>query len=87
MNRLRRKALSEIIEKIEGLDALREEIANELRAVANEEEDAITNMPDSIQESERGQQMREALDNLDLALEMLEEIDTESMVDYIQDSM
>lgn len=87
MNRLRRKALSEIIEKIEGLDALREEIANELRAVANEEEDAITNMPDSIQESERGQQMREALGNLDSALEMLEEIDTESMVDYIQDSM
>ena len=58
MNKSRRKELSRIAEE---LDNLRED----LDAVASEERDAYDNLPESLQESDRGCAMEEAADELD----------------------
>ena len=58
MNRARRKKLGEIIDQLEYL-------REDLDAVASEERDAYENLPESLQESDRGCAMEEAADELD----------------------
>lgn len=53
------------------LDLLREAY-DDLENVKTEEEDAFDNMPEGLQESERGDMMQEAIDTLDEALSPLE---------------
>lgn len=87
MNRERRKDLAAIIKKLEELDALREEIKEQLEAVRDEEQEALDNMPESLQDSERGQQMQEYIDAMDESLYSLEEIDVEGMMDQLQEDI
>lgn len=58
MNKARRKRLSEIADELENL-------YQDLDAVASEEREAYDNLPESLQESERGTAMEEAADELD----------------------
>ena len=58
MNRERRKKLGEIIDQLEYL-------REDLDAVASEEREAYDNLPESLQESDRGCAMEEAADELD----------------------
>lgn len=81
MNKLRRKELSRIIEKLERLEALRLETKNELEAVLEEEQEAFDNLTESLQESERGQQMREYIYAIAGALDALDEYDHDSIYD------
>lgn len=85
MNKIRRKELASIVAKLEALDALRLEIKDELEAVMDEEQEALDNLPESLQESERGEQMQEYLDAMESALCDLEEIDIESISDQLRD--
>lgn len=66
MNQIRRKSLAEIQDKIE---ALREE----LETLKCEEEEYRDNMPENLQGSERYQWADDACNNLDMALDSLEE--------------
>lgn len=85
MNKIRRKELAHIVAKLETLEALRLEIKEELEAVMDEEQEAFDNLPESLQESERGQQMQEYVDALESAVDDLEEIDLDSIRDQIDD--
>ena len=58
MNKARRNKLGEIAEKLENLCA-------DLEAVASEERECYDNLPESLQESERGSAMGEAADEMD----------------------
>ena len=58
MNRARRKKLGEIIDQLEYL-------REDLDAVASEEREAYDNLPESLQDSDRGCAMEEAADELD----------------------
>jgi formiminotetrahydrofolate cyclodeaminase len=60
MNNERRKEIDKIISDLE-------EIRSRIETVKDEEQDAFDNMPESFQEGERGEQMQTALDNLDNA--------------------
>lgn len=58
----------------------RKEIANAIRQIENvvssilaDEEEAFDNMPESLQESERGYMSQDAQDNLNNAIDALEE--------------
>lgn len=64
MNKKRKEALDEILEKIE---ALREEV----ETYFEEEEEYRDNIPENLQESERYQNAEEAAENLDSALTAL----------------
>lgn len=85
MNAARRKELKAIVSKLEALDALREEIWDDLRQVANDEQDALENMPESLQESERGQTMQEYIDTMDEVMDELENIDLQELMDQLQE--
>ena len=66
MNNERRKRIAAVIEKLE-------EAKCELEEIRDEEQAAFDNMPESLQESERGGTMQEAIDNLESAVGSVEE--------------
>lgn len=66
MNKLRRKQIQEALSLIEKAYAL-------LTNAKDEEEMAFENLPESLQESERGTTMQDNVDYLDTAVTGLEE--------------
>lgn len=50
-----------------------DEAVSLLNDIKDEEQDAYDNMPESLQESERGCRMSEAIDNIDEAISSIEE--------------
>lgn len=64
MNKQRRKRLNEVKDKLD-------ELMRELEYIMEEEEQAYNNLPDSIQESDRGEQMS---DNCDTIYDWIETI-------------
>lgn len=63
MNKQRRKEIANAIRQIE----------NVVSSILADEEEAFDNMPESLQESERGDISQEAQDNLSNAIDALEE--------------
>lgn len=66
MNKSRRSRIDEIIQKIEDL-------VYDIDVLRDEEEESYENLPESIQYSDRGEAMSEAIDNLESAISSLEE--------------
>ena len=67
MNKDRRTRLSEISDKIA-------EIISDLEEIRDEEESAFENLPESLQESVRGQELQEKIDGMNDILDNLEYI-------------
>lgn len=63
MNNKRRKEITNVIRQIE----------NVVSSILVDEEEAFDNMPEGLQESERGDISQEAQDNLSNAIDALEE--------------
>ena len=85
MNKIRRKELANIVAKLEALDTLRCEIQEELETVMDEEQEALENMPESLQDGEKGQQMQEYIDTMEDVMSELENLDIESFMDQLQE--
>ncbi len=66
MNKERRKALSTISAQLESLK-------DELQAVYDEEDEAKSNLPDSLQEGEKGQAMDDAISAMSSAIDAIDE--------------
>ena len=67
MNATRRKRIQEAIEQLDELKTIIEELHDE-------EQEAYDNLPESFQESERGEAMDAVADNLDSAMSSMEEV-------------
>lgn len=85
MNAKRRKAIEAVITRLEELDSMREEIREQLAAVRDEEQEALENMPESLQESDRGQQMEDYIDTMESVTGELDLIDIESLIDQLRE--
>lgn len=85
MNAKRRKALAAIITRLEELDSMREEIREQLYEVEAEEQEALWNMPDSLQNSERCQQMQEYIDTMENVKDELDMFYIESLIDQLRE--
>lgn len=81
MNKARRDSLKLALGKIETLTAYIEEIKEDLQGVLDEEEEAYDNLPESIQGSERGEQMQEYIEALEEAIDSLDEFDPDELHD------
>lgn len=57
MNKNRRKAIESIIDNLMDL-------SSEIEGIINDEQDALDNIPESLQESERANTMRDAIEAL-----------------------
>lgn len=67
MNNIRRKAIQEIMDKLEDLKS-------DIESLKDEEQEAFDNLPEGIQASERGEAMESAVYNLDEAYESIESV-------------
>lgn len=74
MNRSRRQRIQNAVDTyLTKLEEIKENLINVLTEVKEEEDDAYYNMPESLQEGEKGAAMQEAIDSLDNAISDLEE--------------
>lgn len=85
MNKARRKSLKAIMERIDELTAIIEEVKEHLHGVMDDEEEALCNLPESLQEGERGQQMQEYIDTLEEVIDSLSELDTQDLYEKIEE--
>lgn len=85
MNRDRRKALKVILGQMEELTSKIEEVKEALQGVIDEEEEALGNLPENIQESERGEQMQEYIDAMEEVMEALDELDMDDLHEKIEE--
>ena len=69
MNKDRRARISALQEQLQ-------DIMSALDEIRNEEQEAYYNLPESIQYGERGDTMADAIDNMDEAASLLEDIDS-----------
>lgn len=67
MNKARRKWLEDIIGKLE-------EQKDELDSLINEEQEAYDNMPESLQDGERGTAMYDSISDLESERDSLEDV-------------
>ncbi len=74
MNRDRRKRLMQLSEKLS-------EVRTSLESILEEEENAFDNLPESIQESEKGELMQGYIENIGEAISNIEE--TEACLEEI----
>lgn len=73
MNAKQRKELQGYVDSLE-------EIKSNIETMMEDEQSKLDNMPESLQESERGEAMQEAIDNLESAASSLEEA-----IDYLNE--
>lgn len=85
MNAQRRKALKAVITKLEDMDSLRQEIKEELEDVMDEEQESFDNMPEGLQESDRGQQMQEYISTIEGVIDDLSNMDIDDLADQIRE--
>jgi hypothetical protein len=72
MNKARRISITKIADSLQALKS-------DVESIQSEEQDAYDNLPESIQDGERGDRMQEAIDNLDDALTLIDEAVTSLM--------
>jgi hypothetical protein len=72
MNKARRISITKIADSLQALKS-------DVESIQLEEQDAYDNLPESIQDGERGDRMQEAIDNLDDALTLIDEAVTSLM--------
>jgi len=76
MNKLRRKQIEDIN------DALAE-LVGQLETLRDEEQEAFDNMPESLQDSERGEKMSGAIDSMESAIGSIRDA-TECLIEAVE---
>lgn len=94
MNNDRRKALNAIYKSMDDLNGLlsnvkhlADEIQQALQSQYDGEEESHGNLPESLQEGERGQAMQEAMDYMQTALSALEDISSMADLDEAMEAI
>ena len=77
------KQLEEVYEKFENLKSDCEEISQAISDIRNEEEEAYDNLPEGIQESERGERMQEVIEHLESAIDEIDNVDIDDILSYL----
>ena len=72
MNNQRRKAINDLLERLQGLSV--EDMVSEAESIRDEEQEYFDNMPEGLQQSERGQNAEAAASALDEAVDSINEI-------------
>lgn len=86
MNNQRRKDIAEIVAKLADLDALKNELKDAIEQVRDEEQEYYDNMPEGLQGSDRGYAAEEAINNLDEAVSMLDDLDVDTLVSSLEEA-
>ena len=89
MNNARRKELKSALTLAEEVKVNLDCIQEILDSCINEEQDCYDNLPEGLQESDKGDRMQEAIDTLDDAINSLDEIrdNVDSLITQIDDAI
>lgn len=83
MNNARREKVAEIAYRLEEVQAILNNICDQLEAVKAEEQEALNNMPESLQDSAKGCQMQEYIYTIGSVLNEIYYLDLEVMRDQL----
>lgn len=79
MNAKRRNAINSIInDLIDKFEEIKSEAIDQLSEIRDEEQEAYDNLPESLQESERGENMQNCIDALEEFMSDLENMEIEA---------
>lgn len=81
MNKQRRNTLEKLILKLEDIRELFQEVKDDIESIKDEEQEAMDNIPESLQETDRYYNMDENVSDLDYAMD----VDYDSAIDEIQE--
>lgn len=87
MNNGRRKEIRDVLQKIEDLSGLIEEIKTDIEFIQEEEQGCLDNIPENLQGSERYERAETAVENLQSAVDILEELDIEQLTEHMETAM
>ena len=86
MNAKRRNAIDSVInELIEKFEEIKAEAIDQLSEIRDEEQEAYDNLPESLQESERGENMQDCIDALEYFMSDLENMEIEGTNDLLEE--
>lgn len=86
MNAKRRNAIESVInELIERFEEIKAEAIDQLSEIRDEEQEAYDNLPESLQDSERGENMQDCIDALEEFMSDLENMEIEGTDDLIEE--
>lgn len=86
MNAKRRNAIECVInELIERFEEIKAEAIDQLSEIRDEEQEAYDNLPESLQDSERGENMQDCIDALEEFMSDLENMEIEGTDDLIEE--
>ena len=86
MNNRRRKAIETIInDLLDKFEELKSDAVAQLEEIRNEEEEAYDNLPESLQDSESGENMQNCIDALDSFISDLEDMEIEGTDDLLEE--
>lgn len=87
MNNTRRKAIEKSLSRLEELMEELATLRDEIDDLRQEEEDYLDNMPENLQGSSRYEMAEEAMESLQAAVDLLDELDFEEITGYLQEAM
>lgn len=86
MNAKRRDRIDSVInELIEKFEEIKAEAIDQLSEIMDEEQEAYDNLPESLQESERGENMQNCIDALEYFMSDLENMEIEGTDDLLEE--
>lgn len=86
MNKDRRNQIAEVAAKLSDLEALRDEIKDALEAIRDEEQEYFDNMPEGLQQSDRGYAAEEAVNQLEEAVGVLDDFDIMGLAGNLEEA-
>lgn len=88
MNKERRKVIDEIIVALGRLQSEAQNASQAATNVLDEEQEAFDNLPESLQDGDKGMDMQTAIDNLENAISLIDDIDNmvEDIVSTLEDA-
>ena len=86
MNAKRRNAIESVVnELIEKFEEIKAEAIDQLSEIRDEEQEAYDNLPESLQESEKGENMQNCIDALEYFMSDLENMEIEGTDDLLEE--
>lgn len=86
MNAKRRNSINSIInDLIDKFEEIKSEAIDQLSEIRDEEQEAFDNLPEALQDSERGENMQDCIDALESFMSDLEYMEIEGTDDLIEE--
>jgi uncharacterized coiled-coil DUF342 family protein len=84
MNKQRRKQIQDLIPQVQDLQNIAGDLAMQIEAIQEEEQEVFDNMPEAFQNAERGEQTQAAADALGEAVSTLQDLNFDDVINNLE---